>query len=308
MKQSYPIRFLAIFGLLCIFFGLGVFYVHASVGLTIEPVKVSHTMEPGESVSGEIKVTNRSDQPVKVEVNVKDFVPLKGTATINIVQRAKGVTTVADWITLDPGYTFTLQENETKQATYTINAPPNAEPGGHFGVALFKASKLVEETGEQLKIGSELGMLIFVTIPGSHLQKGDLLDFSAKKFVQKGPVDFRVDFENTGTVHFEPKGTIRITNIFGKEVANVPIEGQVVLPGGVRALSASWHAAGLLLGRYKAEINIKDGEGNVLTTDSITFYAFPVWYLISFVLSIIALFFVLKFLKRKFNISISVNR
>ncbi|MCK5059620.1 MAG: hypothetical protein KAR00_00520 [Candidatus Pacebacteria bacterium] len=306
MKLDYPIKFLAVFGLLFVCFGLSVFHVDASVGLTIEPVKVSHTINPGDSVSGKIQVINRSDEPVKVEVNIKDFVPLKGTVTIQIIERAEGVTTVKDWVTLDPGYTFILPENGSKQVTYTINAPNNAEPGGHFGVALFKANKIVEEG--QLKIGTELGMLIFVTIPGSHLQKGDLLGFSSEKFVQKGPVNFNVDFENTGTVHFEPKGTIRITNIFGKEVANIPISGQIVLPGGVRTLFASWQTASLLLGRYKAEINIKDGEGNVLTATAVTFYAFPLWYLVSFILCVVVLFFVLKFLKKKLNISISINK
>lgn len=307
MKQDYPIKYLVMFGVLFACFGLNIFHVHASIGLTVEPVKVSHTMEPGESVSGRIKVTSRSSEEVEVAVNIKDFVPLKGTVTIQIIERAEGVTTVKDWITLDPDYTFTLQENETKEVIYTINAPANAEPGGHFGVALFKANKLAKEK-EQLKIGTELGMLIFVTIPGSHLQKGNLLDFSSKKFIQKGPVDFRVDFENTGTVHFEPKGAIKITNIFGKEVANVPISGQVVLPSGVRALSAVWQTEGLLLGRYKAWISIEDGESNVLTAQAIAFYAFPVWYLVGFILSVVVLFFVLKFFKGKLNISISINK
>lgn len=306
MKLNYPIVVLAVFGLLFAGFVLSVSYAHASVGLTIEPVKVLHTMNPGESVSGEIKVTNRSDQAVKIEVNVKDFVPLKGTVTIQIIERAEGVTTVKDWITLDAERTFILPENGSKEVIYTIDAPNNAEPGGHFGTALFKANKIVEEG--QLRVGSELGMLIFVTIPGSNLQKGNLLDFSSEKFIQKGPVNFKVDFENTGTVHFEPKGTISITNIFGREVANVPIEGQVVLPGGVRSLAASWQTAGLLLGRYVAELNIIDGEGNELTADRIVFYALPIWYLVSFIIVVMVLFFGLKFLKRKLKISISVNK
>jgi hypothetical protein len=36
----------------------------------------------------------------------------------------------------------------------------------------------------------------------SHLQKGELLQFSGKRFVQGGPVPFQIRFENTGTVHF----------------------------------------------------------------------------------------------------------
>lgn len=277
--------------------------IHAgSTGLTIQPIKISETIEPGNSISGAISLTNASDQKVRVEMTVEDFIPAAGSTNIQFVGRTEGVTTVRDWITLETPEDFVFEKGEAKQMKFTIKAPPDAEPGGHFGVIFFKASEL--ETAGSLKVGTRVGVLIFITVPGNQLQKGKVLDFSGPFFIQKGPVPFTIKFENTGTVHFEPKGVITIKNISGKEVGKVQVSGQAVLPSGVRDLAAAWDAQGLLLGRYTAELNIFDGEGNELTADSIAFYAFPLWYLLGFVIVVIALFFGIKFLKSKIKISV----
>lgn len=274
----------------------------AGTGLTVTPVKVSYTLKAGETTRGSITLTNSSEEAVKVELKVEDFIPVAGAEGIQFVGRAPGVTTVRDWVTLEAPESFVFEKNGTRNIPFVIKAPDNAEPGSHFGVAFFKASK-INETGQQLKIGTQVGVLIFITVPGNRLQKGNILAFSTpEKFIQKGPVPFLVKFENTGTVHFEPKGQIKITNIFGKEVGIVPIEGQVVLPTGVKDLSATWNTADLLFGVYKAQISIKDGEGNELTTKSIYIYAFPVWYAIAFFAALAVLFFGIKFLKGRISI------
>ncbi|OGD71507.1 hypothetical protein A3D09_02235 [Candidatus Collierbacteria bacterium RIFCSPHIGHO2_02_FULL_49_10] len=277
---------------------------HAGVGLTIQPLKVSHTVNPGESVSGAIQIINASDDAVDVETKVEDFVPLAGTYNIQFVGRAPGITTVRDWITLDAPKSFALAKGATKDISYTIQAPSNAEPGGHFGVAFFKASQL-PKGGQQLKVGTQVGMLILVTVPGSHLEKGRILDFSGPLFVKRSPIHFTIRFENTGTVHFEPKGTITITNMLGKEIGSVGVGGQVVLPTGTRDLAASVSFEGVLAGRYKANVKMFDGDGNELTAETIAFYAFPIWYAVAFLVTVVTLFFLFKLLKRNVRISIS---
>jgi len=274
-----------------------------STGLTIQPVKVSETVEPGESIFGQITLKNESEGAVSVEVTVEDFIPAAGSTNIQFVGRAEGVTTVRDWITLNVPESFIFEKGQSRSITYTIQAPPDAEPGGHFGVVFFKATDANQQGS--LKVGTRVGMLVFITVPGNQLQKGSVLDFSGPFFVQKGPVNFTIKFENTGTVHFEPKGTITITNIFGKEVGVVQVAGQAVLPTGVRDLSATWDVSGLLLGRYVAELNIVDGEGRELTANRIAFYAFPILYVIAFLITILALFFGIKFFKKNIKISIS---
>ncbi len=299
MKRGY---FFA--GLLALLFvGFGASFVYAGIGLSIQPNKVSHTIEPGKSVSGVIAIKNVSDSDVKVEVEVNDFIPTPGTGDFHFVERAEGVTSVRDWITTGSPADFIFKKDERKEIPYTIKAPLNAEPGSHFGVAFFMASKIAD-TG-QLRVGTRVGMVIYVTVPGNFLQKGKILGFTAPKFIQKGPVNFKIKFENTGTVHFEPKGEIKITNLFGKEVASVPVSGQLVLPTGVRDLMAQWNPGGFLLGRYKAKMEIKDGEGNVLTAESISFYVFPLWYILGFFAAIAVIFFGLKFIRKKFSFNIA---
>ena len=282
--------------------GFGADFAYAGVGLSIQPIRISHTMEPGESVSGVIILKNASDSDVKVEVEVNDFIPTPGTGDFHFVDRAEGVTSVRDWVTIKSPADFIFKKGESKEIPYTIKAPKNAEPGSHFGIAFFMASK-IGDTG-QLKVGTRVGMVIYVTVPGNFLQKGKLLGFSAPKFIQKGPVNFKIKFENTGTVHFEPKGSIKITNILGKEVANVPVSGALVLPTGVKDFTVNW-PVNFLLGRYKAEISLKDGEGNVLTARSVAFYAFPLWYLASFILAVLVIFFGLKFVRSRFSFTIA---
>jgi hypothetical protein len=281
--------------------------VLASTGLTIQPVKISQTLNPGQEATGAILLTNASEEDVLVELKVEDFVPTAGAEGIQFVGRAEGVTTVRDWITLGDGESsFVFKQGEQREIPYRILAPEDAEPGSHFGVAFFKASKLAEDTS-QLKVGTQVGVLIFVTVPGDFLQKGQIQDLSAPAFTQSNVVPFTIRFENTGTVHFEPKGLITIRNVFGKVVGTVPIEGQVVLPTGVKDLRFAWQTEGLLLGRYVATAAVKDGEGNELTSETVSFYAAPLWYILAFFVFIFLVYLLIRFLKSHVRISFSAD-
>lgn len=277
---------------------------NAATGLKIQPVKISETLSPGQQTSGTILLTNASDGPVNVEVSVQDFIPVGGADSIQFVGRAEGVTSVLDWITVGSDDVFSFAKGESRQIPYRIDVPENAEPGGHFGVIFFKATEPTDNPAETLKIGTQVGMLVLVAVPGNHLQKGNILDFTAPGFIQTGPVPFSLKFENTGTVHFEPKGSITISNMFGGKVAEVPVKGQVVLPTSIKSIDELWHVSGLLLGRYTASATIYDGEGMALTTEEVYFWAVPIWYALAFALTVAGLYFALRYLKSRVKISI----
>src|SRR3990167_7738153 len=288
-----------------LFFGFAFsdFAEAASTGLTIQPIKISETIEPSNSKSGVITLSNASSQDVKVDISVEDFVPTYGSSNINFVGRAQGNTTVRDWIEIDSPESFVFENGAARDIRYTINAPENAEPGSHFGVIFFKATEIKQ--GGQLKIGTRVGVLVFITIPGNQLQKGKILDFKAPFLVQGKSVPFKINFENTGTVHFEPKGTITVKNIFGKETGKVEVSGQSVLPTGSREITASLNSEGFLLGRYTASLSLVDGEGNELSAKDINFYAFPIKYILIFLGGVLLIFIILRYLKKKVNISIT---
>ena len=279
----------------------------ASTGLTIQPVKISHTLNKGQVASGYISLSNASEVPVVVEVKVEDFIPNSGGDGVRFVSRAEGLTTVRDWITLNEGVSeITLARGESTSIPYTINAPENAEPGSHFGVAFFKAIDQAQ-ADQQLKVGTQVGTLIFVTVPGNYLQKGTILDFKAPIFAQKAPIVFTTKFEITGTVHFEPKGSITIRNLFGSIVTQVPVEGQVVLPTGIKDLQTTFATDDFLLGRYTADIELYDGEGNVLSADDRAFYVFPLWYALAFLGMLLVFFLLIKFLGSRFNFTVTIK-
>lgn len=312
MPKAMPfVRKSILFGLFSVvcFFLFETSLAFAATGLTIQPIKISPTINPGEEISGAISLINASDDENEtlVTLRVEDFIPAAGSEGVNFVGRAPGVTTVMDWITLGENNerSFLIKKGEAMAVPYTIKAPKNAEPGGHYGVLFFKAQKTSQ--GQSLNVGTQVGVLVLVTIPGNHLQKGNILGFTTKKFQQKAPVDFSIRFENTGTVHFEPKGSIKISNIFGKEVGEVPVEGQVALPTNIRNLTPSWNVEGLLFGRYTANLSIVDGDGEKLSAKSVSFYVFPVWYTAEFVGAIIFIYFVLRYMKKKVRINISLK-
>jgi hypothetical protein len=271
--------------------------------LSIQPVKIDETLNPGQSLTGQILLQNPSDGPVDVTVSVQDFVPNAGADSIQFVGRAPGLSTVRDWISVGVKDSFSMKVGEQMEIPYTIAAPANAEPGGHFGVLLFKATPQGGTTGS-LKVGTQVGMIILIAIPGSHLEKGNILDFMAPLFQQYGPVPFSVKFQNTGTVHFEPKGSIIITNMLGQKAAEIPVTGQVVLPTSIKDLSFTWEASGFSIGRYSAVATIKDGDGNVLTSKEVSFWIVPIWYIVGFLIGLIVIYMLLRYIKRHIRLSV----
>jgi hypothetical protein len=297
-----------ILAVFCALTSVGSDAIHAGTGLTIQPIKVSQTLKPGDSVSGKIFLSNASDDDVVVDLNIQDFIPTAGTESFQFVGRAPGVTTVRDWIDFDKTKDrIELKKGETREIPYTITAPANAEPGGHFGVMFFKAIRKADADA-QMKIGTQVGVLVFVTIPGKFEQKGTIKEFTAPGFLQTGPVPFSLSFENTGTVHFEPKGVITITNMFGSKVASVPIEGYAVLPTGLKVMHFSWIVKGLLLGKYNASAAIYDVDGNLLSSQATSFIVIPIWYTVGFIVMLLVLYFIFRFLKSKVSFSVKLKK
>ncbi|MBV9349140.1 MAG: hypothetical protein JO026_00115 [Patescibacteria group bacterium] len=278
----------------------------ASTGLSIQPVKVYQTIAPGDSAEGNILLTNASDGDIDVEVSVQDFIPESGTDSINFVAHAPGVTSVKDWVTIGGKQTFVFKKGESRTIPYTITVPKDAEPGSHFGVAFFKAVDLVQAQAG-LKIGTQVGMLILITVPGDYSAKGQITSFSAPSFVQGSPVPFDLTFENDGSVYYIPDGTITITNMFGKVVGTAPIQGQVVLPTGVRKIHSVWQTSDLLMGWYTASTMIKGPNGEHFPTRQVSFFALPVWYIFWFLVSVAILFILFSFLRRRVKFSVSLK-
>jgi hypothetical protein len=152
----------------------------------------------------------------------------------------------------------------------------NAVPGGHFAVIFFNATDQSSSTlnGSGVGILPRIGSLVMVAVPGDISKAGLIKSFNGPKFLQRGPVQFQVVFENTGSVHYQPTGAVTMKNLFGKVVAKGDVDGLFVFPKTSRTMKALVPGGQYYWGPYTAELNIKDGAGTAYTA-SVRVWAWP---------------------------------
>lgn len=280
----------------------GNFALAGPVGVTIMPVKFIFDIERGQTVQDKVIVINPNDFQLALKPEMEDFTPAAGTADINFIPHAPGTTGLVDWIKFGTDL-LVLEPGQQKEIPFEITAPLNAEPGSHFGVLFFKTQPVPGQEGASVSIATRIGSLILVAVPGNVSRTGELKGFQGPKFVSKGPVEFLAGFLNTGSVHYQPDGVITIKNIFGRKMAEVPVEKQWVLPTGQKTLRTVWKA-GYVFGYFKALLEIKDGAGNSHYA-ALNFWAWP-WKESLIALAILIVIIIgLRFLKKKFKFSIA---
>lgn len=308
MTKNFKLAiFVIVLFLAQVYFGLFWVYpefierVEAKQGFTIFPAKLSLDVGKGSEYNGSIKVTNAGDGNVTVLPDVQDILPTSGSSGFNYMPKAPGITSLVDWVQISRK-PFELKPNESKDVSFTIKVPSDASAGSRFAVLFFATGS---SGGGQLNVSARTGTVILLTVPGDVKQTGEVLNFILSKFVWSNrPIGFKFDFQNTGTVYFEPKGIITVTNIFGKKVVEIPVAGQVVLPTGMRSINTVWEKPSYLLGIYKAHLAISvTGKGDIATKNA-RFYALPLYPSLGALGIILILIVILLYIKKNFKFAI----
>lgn len=234
-----------------------------SAKLTIIPPKFELYSNPGESLSEVIRVRNESDAPMTYSISVEDFTT-SGEEGQVILEEGETDTSysLAKWI--EPSTKdLVLQPNEEKAFSFLINTPRNAEPGGHYASVLFKTGGGKVESGAS--VSNRVGSLVLLRVSGNVVEDAALETFSAPSLSQKSPIAITLRMKNSGTAHIIPKGTIVITNMFGKKVDEIPLSGRNVLPGATRKMDTMWEKD-KLFGSYTATLIATYGQQNKAIT------------------------------------------
>lgn len=243
------------------------------VGITLGPSKIKLEIERGTTGNSSIRVSSPNDFPINVHIGIEDFVPSSLPGDIDFVPKSEGVISLVDWIEINQE-PFDLEPRGAREVLLKITVPENASPGGHYAAVFFTPSpKGEEEKSGGLASTIRAGALVYVTVSGETIQTGKIVSFESPGFICKGPVKFTALFKNTGTSHYEPRGTIKIDGLFKKDLVTFDVPGQVVLPQGTRLIDAIWNTK-YLFGKYTATISLTDGEGEIHTA-VVSFWAFP---------------------------------
>lgn len=275
-----------------------------SKDFVVGPGKIEMTIEPGQSKTAEIRVSNRLGTPHTFRVEIEDFTGSRNPQeTVLLLGNERGPYTLKDYISV-PEMTFTLESGQRAVIPVTVSIPTDAEAGGKYGSVLI--STLADRTtGENsgAAVVSRIGTLFFVTVPGEERREGELREFSATEgaYADHGPIHFRLLYENKGSMHLNPYGEIRVRNILGKEVGAVYLEPWFALPDSLRLREVTWDSP-FLFGKYTATASINRGYDNVIDTLEYSFWVIPWKIVLAFFAIVVIFVLIVRFAFTRFEI------
>ncbi|GIW65659.1 MAG: hypothetical protein KatS3mg094_178 [Candidatus Parcubacteria bacterium] len=254
--------------------------------LTVGPAKLEFITDPGQTLEFSLFVRNDSDYDNKYQIIVEGFTEEGGER--KYIENPPEVT----WVET-PKDIF-LKAKEDKNVPIKINVPKDAPPGGHF-LVLWVSTK---PEGGQVAIVSRVGSLVFINVSGNAIYKAYISELKAPKFAWNFPVKFSYVIKNEGNTYITPKGDIEIKNIFGRLIADLPINPRElqVLPNTSKNFEQEWKA-NFALGIYKAIFNLEYANSRDSLTHWLIFIDLKALIIILLIL-IFAIFFLPRLIKK----------
>lgn len=280
----------------CLFIALG---GKPAQALIFQPALLEYEADPGSLILETIRMENDKSTTETYYTVYQDFTVEDETGATQFLEPGElaAVGSLAAWFA--PMEPITLEPGEVREVELAIVVPPDAEPGSHFGAALF-FDQNPEIVGNAVGVGSKTGPVVLVRVSGDVVEDMELLEFKLdpedKKWHNRPPVDFVIRTKNNGTVHENPRGMITVSGWWPKseQVDANPLKLKV-LPGSIRRIETTWETGDLLEGGFFAELvnefrNFAIGpqratlalaygtQGKILTSH-LEFWVFP-WHII----------------------------
>jgi hypothetical protein len=273
-----PVKLLVIC-LLCL---LSFNYVFAqdTAGVGIRPAIVEDKLEPNENRSYSVELKNLGPAEQTFYLSKRDIIGVEEGGSPIFANSDSELTgyELSEWITLDRD-SITIAAGQSQNINFTLKVPENAVPGGHFG-AIVVSVEPPEMRTSGASIGYEVANIISMRVAGDVLETAQIRQFSTKNFINSNvDVDFLVRVENEGNTLVKPIGPLEITNMFGKQVANLQFNTSLsgVFPKTTKNYEIKWQDDGTGFGRYEATLSAVYGdEGRKNTMSStVSFWILP---------------------------------
>ena len=261
----------------------------------VEPGKTEIFVNPGETVTKNITITNRIGKTMKFKLTTEDMVGTNDAKSpIKLMGDEQGPYSLKNFIVPEINE-FSLDQGEKISIPVKVSVPSDAEPRGYYGALIVSDEPDVidsqtKDAEGNARLVSRIGSLFLLRINGEGKESGSLENFKllgpAKAFYENRPSGFEILFKNDGNVHLVPHGIITIKNILGKEVAEIPVDAYFSLPGSIRYREVLW-GEGSGLGRYTANLSLYKGYGNDNVNSSISFWIIPWKILVAVFISLV---------------------
>jgi hypothetical protein len=270
-----------------------------ALSISISPTLYEMSASPGQEWSSSVKIINSNPYELVISADVVNFAPVgeggQGTFIPIFTSEEEGQT-FAEWISISDS-SITIPPEQTVQVPFSIKVPIDAPPGGHSAAILVgNKSDATVNDATKVKTAQVVSSLVFLRVAGDITEKGSIREFVTEKSVYETPeVTFNLRFENSGNVHLQPRGDIKILNMWGQERGFIPVNKQSlfgnVLPESIRRYVFTWSGEWSLadMGRYTAVATLAYGESDQQFTSGEThFWVIPWRALLVLVLTLVS--------------------
>ncbi len=253
-------------------------------GLSVTPVFQEVSFE-AEDVQGEftISLNNKTTQPVTLQTSVVDFGSLDesgGVAFVGAADNLERKYSLASWMRPEKERLF-LDGGESEDIRVVIENRESLTPGGHYGAVLFQVEGEKDTSGAKniVSVNQFVSVLVFAKKKGGEIFGLDLQgkEWERNLFFMKSPL--RLRFYNPGNVHVVPRGTVRVTDPFGRVVQKGSInpESGLILPESNRAYAVTLKEMARLFfpGQYTLAVSYRYDGRDIFSYSEERFFFFP---------------------------------
>ena len=271
------------FSVILLFFALfpEAVFAENAITLSISPSLYEMSAEPGQEWRSTLKIVNVNKFDLTVYADVVNFAPRGegGEGMFMPVDEGGEGFTLAEWftITTEP---IIIPREQSVEIPFAVRVPFDASPGGHFAAILIGTKPIASTDGSsKLQTAQMVTSLFFARVAGDVEENGTIREFSAEKTILGRPeATFSLRFENKGNVHLQPRGEIKIYNMWGEERGIIPINQQAnfgnVLPESIRKFLFTWKGEWSVsdIGRYSAVATLGYGTEEVQFASAKTYF------------------------------------
>lgn len=279
--------------------------------LKVSPVRTDIAMNPGETKTIKVTVTNPSSDDVVVRPVQNDFIAAdeKGTPAL-ILDETSYAPKHSLKRFMKPMSTVPVPAKSTVTVELILEVPASAEPGGYFGALRFTPANPV--SGAQVNLDANIASIILLRVNGVVPERLTLTDFSiqrggsASTFFRSGEdMTLTLRFQNDGGVQLGPIGRISVTqgdDIVYETNFNNRNRQDMILPDSARRWGVP---LGQIegFGRYTVTALFTYGSKNQSIEVTKTFWIIPTWVMISvgviFIIAVAGIVMIVHFIRKR---------
>lgn len=281
--------------------------------LEIGPTVLNLSGDPDATVKSEVKLRNVSDKSMIVTSEINNFTAgnsENGDPRVITDTTEPNPYSMISWF--KPLSDLTLKPKQMVTLPVSINIPKDAAPGGYYAAVRFTGHP-ADIDGTGVSLSASIAALVLMKVNGVAKENMSLQEFSARQNSITGgvfesiPIQFTTRIKNDGNIHEQPTGSIVVKDMFGKPVVTLAVNAdrRNVLPQSIRKFETSLDSSGIgnrvLFGRYTADLSLTYGANNTSITKQISFWVIPYRIIGLGILALVALFFLFRFLVRRYN-------